>query len=262
MHKKYKEKSKLFKIALVYLALILIWQLIYIINVDVLEIWKAYNFPAPIEVIKSFYSLIIDNTLSIACFASMKRVLIGYAISLVIGVVIGFILAHFNLIGESFKGLILGLQTLPSICWIPFAILWFGLNESSILFVIAIGSVFAIAIATEAGIKNVNPIYLKAGKNMGASGIKLYINVVIPAALPSVISGMKQGWSFSWRGLMAGEMLTASKGLGQILMAGRDLADINQVTLVMIVIVIIGLCVDKLVFGKIESRIREIWGLC
>ena len=115
--------------------------------------------------------------------------------------------------------------------------------------------------ATEAGISDVNPIYLKAGKNMGAPGFKLYVNVIIPAALPSVISGMKQGWSFAWRGLMAGEMMSASKGLGRVLMAGRDLSDINQVTVVIILIIIIGLSIDKLIFGKIESKIREIWGL-
>ncbi|WML36771.1 ABC transporter permease [Clostridium sp. OS1-26] len=255
------QKTKLFKNVLVYSALIILWQLIYVINVDVLSIWKPYNFPSPIEVIKSFYSLVIDNTMVTAFAVSMKRLLIGYSISLVIGTIIGFLLAHFKIIGESLNGIILGFQTLPSICWIPFSILWFGLDESSILFVIAVGSVFAIAMAIEAGIKSVNPLYLKAGKNMGADGIKLYRNVIIPAALPSIIQGMKQGWSFSWRGLMAGEMISASKGLGQVLMAGRELADVNQVTVIMLIIVIIGLCIDKLIFGRIEEKVRYIWGL-
>lgn len=254
-------ETKIFKNVLVYSAIIILWQLIYVINVDILSIWKSYNFPSPLGVIKSFYSLVIDNTILTAFTVSMKRLLVGYTVSLVIGTIIGFLLAHFKLIGESLNGIILGLQTLPSICWIPFSILWFGLDESSILFVIAIGSVFAIAMATEAGIKSVNPLYLKAGKNMGADGIKLYKNVIIPAALPSIIQGMKQGWSFSWRGLMAGEMISASKGLGQVLMAGRELADINQVTVIMLIIVIIGLFIDKLVFGKIEGKVRYIWGL-
>lgn len=243
-----------------YFFVILIWQLLYLINVDIIGIWKAYSFPSPIEVIKSFYSLCADGTIFTAIVASIKRILIGYGISLAIGFLLAILLANFRLIGETFNGLILGLQTLPSVCWIPFAILWFGLDASSIIFVITVGSVFAIAMATENGIRNVNPIYLKVGKNMGARGVKLYISVIIPAAIPSIISGMKQGWSFAWRGLMAGEMMFASKGLGQVLMSGRDLADINQVTVVMIIIIIIGLCVDKMIFGKIESKVRERWG--
>lgn len=252
--------AKIIKTVAMYLALIMIWQLIYVLNVDVIGTWKAYNFPSPIEVSKSFYTLCVDGIISIAIVASMKRILIGYCISLVIGFSLGLLLAHFKLIGETFNGLILGLQTLPSICWIPFAILWFGLDSTAIIFVIAIGSVFAIAMATEGGIKTVKPIYLKVGKNMGARGLKLYINVMVPAALPSFISGMKQGWSFAWRGLMAGEMMSASKGLGQVLMTGRELADINQITVVMIIIIIIGLSVDKFVFGKIQGKIREKWG--
>lgn len=254
-------KAKLFKMTLVYAIIIALWQAIYIINVDVLNIWKPYNFPSPIGVVKSFYSLVIDNTISTALITSMKRLVAGYAISLLIGITLGFLLAHFKFIGESLNGIILGFQTLPSICWIPFSILWFGLDESSILFVIAIGSVFAITMATESGLRSVHPLYIKAGRNMGADGLKLYKNIVIPAALPNIIHGLKQGWSFAWRGLMAGEMISASKGLGQVLMVGRELADINQVTLIMLIIIIIGLFIDKFIFGKIEDKVRYIWGV-
>lgn len=253
--------KKHLKFIIGYGILILIWQLLYVVNVDVLHIWKVYNFPSPLEVARSFYNLAVDNTIMDAIAISMKRIIYGYSISLVIGITIGIILAGFKFMGEIFNGLILGFQTLPSICWIPFAILWFGLDENAILFVIAIGSVFAIAIATESGIRNVNSLYIKAGKNMGAKGVKLYLNVIIPASIPSVVSGMKQGWSFSWRGLMAGEMLAASKGLGQVLMSGRELADINQVALVMVIIILIGVSIDKLIFGKIENKLREIWGM-
>jgi NitT/TauT family transport system permease protein len=162
---------------------------------------------------------------------------------------------------ENFGALILGLQTLPSICWLPFAILWYGLSESAIIFVIAIGSTFAVAMAVESGIKNVNPLYLRAARTMGASGLKSYWNVIIPASMPNVISGLKQGWSFAWRALMAGEMLTATSGLGQVLMVGRDLADISQVMAVMVIIILLGLSVDKLLFERLEANIRLRWGL-
>jgi len=124
-----------------------------------------------------------------------------------------------------------------------------------------IGSIFAISIATESGIKNVNPLYIRAARTMGANGLKLYWDVIIPAALPSIVSGMKQGWSFAWRGLMAGEMLSATKGLGQVLMSGRELADISQVVAIMIVIILIGLFIDKFIFSQIEVNIRQRWGL-
>ena len=218
-------------------------------------------FPSPLDVIKTLHGLILDNTLFIAIGVSMKRLIVGYFISLVLGIAIGLSIIKYKYIDKNFRSLILGFQTLPSICWLPFAILWFGLNENSIIFVIAIGSTFAISLATESGIKNVNPLYLKAAKNMGAKGWILYSNVIMPAALPAIISGMKQGWSFAWRGLMAGEMLAATKGLGQVLMIGRELADISQVVTIMIVIILLGLGIDKLVFSAIETDIRQKWGL-
>ncbi|MDP4145588.1 MAG: ABC transporter permease [Bacillota bacterium] len=246
---------------LFYIILMAIWELVYKVGVDVLGIWKAYTFPSPFDVISTLIGLIKDNTLGIAIVISLERLVVGYLISLVLGLIIGLLIVRFKYLDENFSALILGLQTLPSICWLPFSILWFGLNEKAIMFVIAIGSIFAIAIATESGIKNVDPIYMKAAKTMGAKGPKLYWNVVIPSALPSIIAGMKQGWSFAWRALMAGEMLSATKGLGQVLMVGRDLADISQVMAVMIVIIVLGLVFDKLVFGKIEETIRYRCGL-
>jgi NitT/TauT family transport system permease protein len=239
----------------------MIWEAVYKVGVDVLGIWKVYTFPSPINVLKTLGSLIGDNTLIAAILISMRRIIIGYLISLIIGLIIGLLIVRFKYLDENFSALILGLQTLPSVCWLPFAILWFGLNESSIIFVTTIGSVFAISMATEAGIKNVNPIYVRAARTMGAKGLKLYFNVVIPSALPSIISGMKQGWSFAWRALIAGEMLSATKGLGQILMLGRDLADINQVMSVMIVIIVLGLVIDKFIFGALEKNVRQRCGL-
>ncbi|HEY5563553.1 MAG TPA: ABC transporter permease [Clostridiaceae bacterium] len=239
----------------------MIWEGIYKIGVDILQIWKPYIFPSPIDVFKTLKALILDNTMGVAILASLKRILVGYFISILIGVSLGLIIVKFRYLDENLGPLILGFQTLPSICWLPFAILWFGLNESSIIFVITIGSTFAVAIAVQAAIKNINPLYIRAAKTMGAKGSKIYTQVILPAALPDVVTGLKQGWSFAWRALMAGEMLSSSKGLGQVLMMGRDLADISQVVAVMIVIIILGLVVDKFVFGKIEKSMRYKWGL-
>ncbi|AJA49582.1 ABC-type nitrate/sulfonate/bicarbonate transport system, permease component [Clostridium pasteurianum DSM 525 = ATCC 6013] len=235
--------------------------MVYKIGVDVLGVWKPYTFPSPVDVFRTLVSLVEDNTLFIGIAVSLRRLALGYIISLIIGIALGLLIVRYKYLDENFSSLILGLQTLPSICWLPFAVLWYGINEKSIIFVIAIGSIFAISIATESGIKNVNPIYIKAGETMGAKGIKLYWNVVLPSALPSIITGMKQGWSFAWRALIAGEMLSATRGLGQILMLGRDLADISQVMSVMLIIIVIGLIIDKLIFGTLEKNIRQRCGL-
>lgn len=253
--------KKLFKRVLFYIILIVVWELIYELNVEYLRVWKVYSFPSPIDVTKTLLNLIKDNTLGIAILASLKRVAFGYLISTIIGLVLGITIVKFKYIDENLTPLILGLQTLPSICWLPFAILWYGLNESSIIFVIVIGSIFSIAIAVESSIKNINPIYVKAARTLGAKGNKVYFDVILPASLPGIISGMKQGWSFAWRALMAGEMLSATTGLGQVLMMGRDLSDISQVVAIMLVIIILGLIVEKLIFGKIEESIRNKWGL-
>jgi len=187
--------------------------------------------------------------------------MIGYLLSIAIGSAIGMIMVRSRFIGENISALLLGLQTLPSICWLPFAILWYGLNESAIIFIVAIGSLFAVALSIESGIRNVNPLYIRSARTMGARGARIYLYVILPAALPAIISGLKQGWSFAWRALMAGEMLSATVGLGQVLMLGRDLADISQVVAVMIVIIALGLIVDKLIFGRIERSVRNRWGL-
>jgi len=205
--------------------------------------------------------LIKDNTIGVAIIASLKRIVVGYSISVIIGVTLGLTIAKFKYLEDNLGPLILGLQTLPSICWLPFAILWYGLSESSIIFVIAIGSTFAVAISVKYAIKNVNPLFIRAARTMGAKGRKIYTQVILPAALPDIVSGLKQGWSFAWRALMAGEMLSSTKGLGQVLMVGRDLADISQVVAVMLVIIVLGLLVDKLAFERLERNMRHKWGL-
>lgn len=241
--------------------LIIIWQGIYVLGVDVLDWWKPYAVPSPMGVWQTLVKLVKGQTLFLAIAASMRRVLIGYLLSILIGLILGLLMASCRYLNENMKPLILGLQTLPSICWVPFAILWYGLDESAIIFVIVIGSAFSIAMSIDDGLHNVNPLYIRAAKTMGARGKDLYVKVIFPASMPALISGLKQGWSFAWRALMSGEMMTATIGLGQVLMWGRDLADINQVMVVMIVIVCIGTLIDHCIFKTIENRVRRSMGL-
>jgi NitT/TauT family transport system permease protein len=249
-------RQKLLKQISFYLALFLLWE-----SLVRLKLWPDYLFPSPVTVLETLIEGFRNSTFLIAIGISLRRIALGYGVSIVFGGCLGLLISKFKILDETIGGLVLGLQTLPSICWLPLALLWFGLNERAILFVVVMGALFSITIATESGIKNVPPLYIRAGRNMGARRWRLFWEVMLPAAMPSFISGLKQGWSFAWRSLMAGELLFVSLGLGHLLMMGRELNDMNQVIAVMLMIAFISILVDKLVFGKIESNIRRRWGM-
>ncbi|MGB8158574.1 MAG: ABC transporter permease subunit, partial [Nitrososphaeraceae archaeon] len=155
-----------------------------------------------------------------------------------------------------------GLQSFPSIAWVPFAILLIGLNDSGILFVVIMSSVFSIMISTYSGIRNIPPIYIRSARNMGAKGISLFRHVMLPAATPSLIVGIRQGWSFAWHALVGAEMLiTTLVGLGYILSVGREFSNMPQIIAAMIVIFTIGWIFDRLVFSKVDEKVRDRWGL-
>lgn len=243
------------------ILLVILWQGAYWLGVDVLAVWKFYSVPSPAGVAERFVELVKNGTLGTATVNSLLRGVSGYAIAVLIGFILGLLLYHFKYLQKNLKPIVLGIQTLPSVCWVPFSILWFGLSTQAILFVVVMGAAFSIAISVDNAIKNVQPIYIRAAMTMGANRHQLYTKVIFPAALPELVSGLKQGWSFAWRALMAGEVMTTSIGLGQTLITGRDLADINQVMLVMLVIVIIGILIDKCIFSVIERHLLKKRGL-
>lgn len=249
-------QNKLFKQILFYAGLLLIWQLIVI-----MKIWPQYIFPSPLKVFSTIIEGFRNNTLWIGMAVSFKRLLIGFGVAIACGTALGVLMLKFKTLDETVGGLVLGLQTLPSICWFPLALLWFGLSEWAIIFVIIAGSLFSITVSTNSAFKNISPIYVSVGRNMGAYGVALLSKVIIPAALPSVIIGLRQGWSFAWRSLMAGELLFNSLGLGFLLNMGRELNDMSQVIGVMVVIAVISILVDRWIFGQVESRIRVKYGL-
>jgi len=239
-----------------YFLLVAVWELLFR-----LHLWPEFLFPSPLGVLQSLINGFVNKTYLVGIFISIKRILLGYGISLIFGILIGLLIGSIKILDENVGPLLLGLRTLPSICWLPLGLLWLGLNEKAILFVVIMGATFSISLATDDGVKNISPIYLKAAATMGASGARRYFNIILPAALPSIATGMKLGWSFAWRSLMAGEMLFVSLGLGHLLMMGRELNDIKQVIAVMIIIVLIGILVDQLLLRRLERSIRERWGL-
>jgi len=242
--------------AVFYAVLIGAWVLL-----AALKIWPPYLFPAPKGVVEALWAGFADHSFWIAIAISMKRMLIGYGVSVVLGMILGLGVASNKFLEETMGGLLVSLQSLPSICWLPLAVLWFGLTEKAILFVVVMGSLLSVTIAMEDGRKQMPKIYGMAGRNLGAKGLQLFWYVLLPASLPYIVSGLKQGWAFAWRSLISGEMIFVSLGLGQLLMMGRDLNDMSQVLAVMILIISIGYVVDGLVFKTVERRLQHKWGL-
>jgi len=235
---------------------VVVWQVLY-----QLRLWPVYLFPSPGDVFETLVRGISDGTILYGVGASLRRLLIGYGFSLAIGIPLGFAAGRIRVMDQTIGKLLLGLQTLPSICWLPLALLWFGLNERAILFIVVMGAVLSITLSARDGVQGVNPLYLRAAANMGIRGWRLHLRVILPASLPSIVTGMKLGWSFAWRSLMAGELLYGNTGLGQLLMMGRELNDMSQVISIMLVIVFLGILVDRIVFAPVERRMYERWGL-
>ncbi len=205
--------------------------------------------------------MMADGRLGAAVARSLSRLVQGYALAVAIGVPLGIAMARSAVVNGMLRPIVLGLQALPSICWMPLAILWFGLSEHAITFVVVMGSLLAVAIASEDAIAGVDPTLLRAAGTLGIRRLRFHAGVLLPAALPAILTGLKLGWSFAWRALMAGELLFVSGGLGQLLQAGRELLDAAQVMGVMATIVAIGIAVDQIVFRAVELRVRRRWGL-
>ena len=238
-------------------AFVGLWQL-----VSVLEIWPKTLFPSPVLVAISVGKLIANNSLALGIATTLWRLAAGFTISIGIGGAVGLAMVKFQGFGKTMSSFAVGLLTFPSIAWVPFSILLIGFNDFGILFVVVMASVFSVMISTYSSVRNVPPIYIRASRNMGAHGFALFRHVMIPAATPSLIIGIRQAWSFAWHALIGAEMLiTTLYGLGHILSVGREFNDMTQIIAVMITIFAIGLIFDRLLFFRLEERIRSRWGL-
>lgn len=284
------------KIVGVWLLILLTWEAAYR-AID----WKAWVFPAPSHVVDATLGMLNVRTylgdplhagwplkpdpgaevmvdgagdgggaahvwgspLMVALPVSGLRLLAGFAVSLALGLVLGVTMWRVEFFNSVFGPVFLGLQTLPSVCWVPVAILLFGINETSILFVLVMGSFFAMAISMRDGMRTVPPIYIAAGVMLGARKLRLYRHVLLPSCLPAMAGTLRQGFGFAWRSLMGAELIliVQRRGLGFLLNAGRDFADVAQVVAVMVVMVGVGMAIDRWVFAPLEKRVRVRFGL-
>jgi NitT/TauT family transport system permease protein len=241
-----------------FVALVAIWHFV------VLTGWKPrVLLPDPFAVGEYLKASLMDGTIFQASKVTLWRLFTGYGIGIILGIPLGMLTAKFRFIEDTVGVLALGLQTLPSVCWVPLGIMWFGQTEATMLFVVIMGSLWSVTISTDNGIRNVPPIFARAARTMGAKQFYTWTRVILPASAPFILSGMKQGWAFAWRSLMAAEIfvpILTGFGLGQVLQYGRDLNAMDQVIGVMLVIVIIGLVVDKVLFSPIERLLHRRWG--
>lgn len=224
---------------------------------------KKVLFPAPEKIWDYLVAATKSGDLVVALWVTTQRLLIGYFAGVIIGVPLGMFTARFKWAADTIGVIGLGLQTLPSVCWVPLALLWFGQTETAMQFVVIMGTLWSVQISTDNGVRNVPPIYARAAKTMGSRGLHTWIKVILPASLPFIVSGVKQGWAFAWRSLMAAEIyvtILTGFGLGHLLHYGRELAAMDQVLGVMLIIVLIGLLADKILFSPWERFLHRRWG--
>ena len=246
------------KAAAVGLAL-LIWQVV------VWSGWRpTYVLPGPGAVFGRLWTDLLAGDVIVAAAITMKRAMFGYAIALVAGVTIGLVMSRSKLLRSAAGSLLTGLQTMPSVAWFPLAILLFQLSEAAILAVVVLGAAPSIATGLLSSFDQVPPLLVRAGRVMGARGLGLYRHIILPAALPGFLNGLKQGWAFAWRSLMAGELLVIighAPSIGVRLQFSRELSDAEGLLAWMIVVLTIGVMIDGLVFGALERAIHRRRGL-
>lgn len=223
------------------------------------------KFPPPALVGLTFLHLWDNNTVSEALVTSVQRGVIGFVLAAIIGTPLGIIVARVRWIRASFGPLITGLQVLPSVAWVPAAIIWFGLSDATIYAVILLGAVPSIINGIVAGVDQVPPLYRRVGQVLGANPVEMVRHVILPAALPGYIAGLKQGWAFSWRSLMAAELIAVGGdigfGLGQLLQQGRDLGDMSRIFVGIILILVVGIAVELVFFAPVERAVMRRRGL-
>jgi NitT/TauT family transport system permease protein len=226
--------------------------------------WRpSYALPGPTVVIPELFRLLGDADFWSSIATTMRRAAVGFAAATVIGLVVGVATARVKPLRVAIGSLITGLQTMPSIAWFPLAILLFKLSESAMFFVVILGAAPSIANGVIGGVDYVPPLLQRVGRNLGASGLALYRYVIMPASLPSIVGGLKQGWAFAWRSLMAGELLViiaSTPSVGVKLDTARQLNQASSLLAWMIVILVIGILVDIL-FGRANMAIRTRWGV-
>jgi NitT/TauT family transport system permease protein len=237
-------------------AVVLVWWLLTATGAV-----SARDLPSPATVWSTLWDRVKDGTIPVAASRSLLRLVFGIAVAAVFGTLIGVAMAASRTFQRSVGALVVGLQALPPIAWLPLAALWLGFSERAVVFVVILGAFPSIALATAASIRQVSPLLVRAGRTLGAEGWELYRHVVVPAAVPGYVEGLRQGWVFAWRSLLAAELIIqGGKGLGHSLTEAGNSFDAPTILALMVVIVVIGILIDA-GFAALDRRVRSRRGL-
>ena len=238
----------------------MVWQLVW-----ASAITDEFKVPAPIDVWAAFAKIVDDGQVWSILWTSISRAFLGFGVALLIATPLGLLVAKVKMVRAAIGPLLSGLQSLPSVAWVPAAVLWFGLTDATIYFVVLAGSIPSIANGLVAGIDQIPPILPRVGQVLGARGLTSARHILLPAALPGYLAGCKQGWAFSWRSLMAAEIIAAGPllgfGLGAFLKQGSDFNDMPTVIAAILLILVVGIGIELLVFRPIERRVLRVRGL-
>ncbi|MFG2226809.1 ABC transporter permease [Streptomyces sp. NPDC048644] len=252
--------SKAFPPLIAIVIVLGLWQLAYHF-----ELKPHYLLPSPVDVGRSLQEKWLEGTLLSFVWTSVSRGALGFLASVVIGTALGLVVARVRAVRAAIGPILSGLQSLPSVAWVPAAIIWFGLSDATIYAVVLLGAVPSIANGLVAGVDQISPLYLRAGRTLGATGLAGVRHVLLPASLPGYLAGLKQGWAFSWRSLMAAELIVNAPdlgtGLGQLLEQGREFQDMSWVLAAILLILIVGIGIELLIFAPIERRVLRSRGL-
>src|SRR5215211_3309294 len=246
---------------ILFLALLVgVWQLAY-----VAELKPSYALPGPAAVAQTFWETVQDGRALEAVWTSLSRGAVGFAMSLLIGTLLGLAMWGSRWLRAAIGPIVSGLQSLPSVAWVPAAIIWFQLSNAAIYTVVLLGAVPSIANGLLGGMKQVPPLFDRVGRVLGLSAVGRTRHVLLPAALPGYLGGLRQGWAFAWRSLMAAELITYSpslgQGLGQLLNIGRELSQMSLVITSITLILVVGVAIELLVFAPLERGVLRRRGL-
>ncbi|MCH2227375.1 MAG: ABC transporter permease [Candidatus Caenarcaniphilales bacterium] len=232
-------------------GLILFWAFI-----AYLKIYPNYLLPSPLEVLKTINFGFFEGDYFIALGSSFRRVLVGYLMAVSIGLITGLGIARFKYLSDSIGACLTALQSIPSVAWVPLALLWFGISEAAVLFIVILEAFIPSALGVQNSINNIPVKLIQAGQSLGCSGYSLYKRVIIPAILPQLLSSLRLSWAFAWRALIAGELFVNGYGLGQTLELGRSLSDMSQVIAMIVIIAIVGYLTDNIFFKSLEKTLN------
>lgn len=253
-------RRKVLPPAIAIVIVLVVWQLVFALHVK-----ESYQLPSPLMVWHALADQWYKGTILGVIWQSVSRGALGFAVALLVGTPLGLLVARVRPVRAAIGPILSGLQSLPSVAWVPAAIIWFGLTDATIYAVVLLGAVPSIANGLVAGVDRIQPLHLRAGRVIGATGLLGVRHVLLPAALPGYISGLKQGWAFSWRSLMAAELIATSpdlgSGLGQLLETGRSYQDMPLVLAAILLILLVGIGIELLLFAPLERRVLRNRGL-